>query len=79
MHASLSRPDSDLGMHAGGTLQRYTDKIMLRDPSQAAAYTVGETLIVLAKGEFTAAEFGDTPPAWAQATFGPATVTFVEG
>jgi hypothetical protein len=79
VHASMSRPGTDLGMHAGGTLQRHLDEIVLIAPSQAAAYTVGEALIVLPKGEFTQAECSDTPPAWAEANFNGFKLTFVEG
>ena len=70
VHTSMSRPGSDLGMHAGGPLQRHLERIVLDAPSQAAAYTVGEALVVLPKGDFTAVEFSDTPPAWAQAERG---------
>jgi hypothetical protein len=79
VHASLSRPGTDTGMHAGGTLQRYTEAMALRAPSQAAAYTVGEALIVLPKDDFTGAEFSDTPPAWAEARFGGVKLSVVEG
>ena len=58
---------------------RHTGEMVLRAPSQAAAYTVGEALIVLPKGDFTAVECSDAPPAWAQADFGDVRVTFVEG
>ena len=78
VHTSLARPGTDLGMHAGGPLLRYTGEMVLQAPGQAAAYTVGETLVVLPKGDFTAVEFSETPPAWAQADFGDFRVTFVE-
>jgi hypothetical protein len=78
VHASMSRPGSDLGMHAGGALERHVEEMVLIAPSQAAAYTVAESLIVLPKGDFTAVEFSDTPPAWAEARFGDVKVTFVD-
>ncbi len=78
VHISLALPETDLGMHAGGDLLRYTDKIARTTPSQAAAYTVGETLIVLPKDDFTSVEFSQIAPAWAQADFGVVRVTFVE-
>jgi hypothetical protein len=75
----MSRPGTDLGVHAGGELLRYVDQVARTTYSPAAAYTVGGSLIVLTKDEFTSVEFSDLPPAWAEAMFGDVKVTFVEG